>query len=163
MTGWAGTPGGEGIIAIIVGNALVVVVREVRGCEVRYDEFLAKVRERGEYADRPEAERVTQLVLGVLAQRLNSDEAEDLAAQLPGEAGATVLTAGHGAPTAFGVREFLGRVATGAGATARTAEWDASAVLCTVAEAVSGGELNDVLTQLPSGYAPLFGRNGLSD
>jgi hypothetical protein len=34
-------------------------------------------------------------------------------------------------------------------------------VLCTVADAVSGGELNDVLTQLPSGYAVLFGKSTL--
>lgn len=125
---------------------------------MRYDEFLAKVRERGEYADPAEAERVTQLVLGVLAQRLHPDEAEDLAAQLPGPLAAILISASQGGPSGFGVREFLDRVATGAGATARTATWDASAVLCTVGEAISGGELNDVLTQLPSGYATLFGR-----
>jgi uncharacterized protein (DUF2267 family) len=128
---------------------------------MKYHEFVAKVRERGEYPDSEEAERVTQLVLGVLAQRLNRDEAEDLGAQLPLPAGAW-LTQQPGPAAAFGVQEFLGRVATGAGATERTAQWDASAVLCTVAEAVSGGELNDVLTQLPSGYAVLFGRASLS-
>jgi uncharacterized protein (DUF2267 family) len=128
---------------------------------VRYDEFVAKVRERGEYPDRHEAERVTRLVLGVLAQRIDRNEAEDLAAQLPLPAGAW-LTEHPGPATPFGVQEFLGRVAAGSGATVRTAQWDASAVLCTVAEAVSGGELNDVLTQLPSGYAVLFGRASLS-
>ncbi|MEH1014734.1 DUF2267 domain-containing protein [Micromonospora sp. CPCC 206060] len=129
---------------------------------MRYDEFVARVRERGEYPDRAETERVIQQVLGVLAQRLSPDEAEDLAAQLPLPAGAW-LTARSGGAVAFGVREFLGRVASGVGATERTAEWDASAVLSTVAEAVSGGELNDVLTQLPSGFAVLFGRPVLSD
>jgi uncharacterized protein (DUF2267 family) len=129
---------------------------------VRYDEFLARVRERGEYTDTAEAERVTHLVLGILAQRLHPDEAEDLAAQLPGPLAATLISAGQGGAGRFGAEAFLARVATGAGATARTAEWDASAVLCTVTEAVSGGELNDVLTQLPSGYAVLFGRPGLS-
>jgi uncharacterized protein (DUF2267 family) len=128
---------------------------------MKYDEFVAKVRERGEYSDRQETERVIRLVLGVLAQRLEPGEAEDLAAQLPLPAGAW-LTEQRGPATAFGVQEFLGRVATGAGATERTALWDASAVLCTVAEAVSGGELNDVLSQLPSGYAALFGRASLS-
>lgn len=126
-----------------------------------YDEFLAKVRDRGEYADRAEAERVTQLVLTVLAQRLDANEAADLAAQLPRPAGA-VLTEGPGPAVRLGVHDFLGRVATGTGATERTAQWDASAVLSTVAETISGGELNDVLTQLPSGYAMLFGRPGLS-
>jgi uncharacterized protein (DUF2267 family) len=32
----------------------------------------------------------------------------------------------------------------------------------TLADAVSGGELNQVLSQLPSRYATLFGRPGLS-
>lgn len=128
---------------------------------MKYDDFVAKVLERGEYADRQEAERVTQLVLGVLAERLNADEVDDLAAQLPPQV-AVALAVGPQVPATFGVHEFLGRVAAGIGATEQTAEWDSSAVLCTVAEAVSGGELNDVLTQLPSGFAVLFGRSGLS-
>ncbi|MEV4755191.1 DUF2267 domain-containing protein [Micromonospora sp. NPDC049559] len=128
---------------------------------MKYDEFVARVRERGEYGDRQEAERVTRLVLGVLAQRLNFDEAEDLAAQLPLPAGAW-LTEQAGPAVPFGVQEFLARIATGTGATEQTAQWDASAVLSTVAEAVTGGELNDVLSQLPSGYAVLFGRASMS-
>jgi hypothetical protein len=35
-------------------------------------------------------------------------------------------------------------------------------VLSTLADAISGGELNQLLSQLPSGYATLFGRPGLS-
>ena len=128
---------------------------------MKYDDFVAKIQDRGEYPDRYEAERVTRLVLGVLSQRLDRNEVEDLAAQLPLPAGAW-LTEHPGPAAAFGVQEFLGRVASGAGATVRTAQWDASAVLSTVAEAVSGGELNDVLSQLPSGYAALFGRASLS-
>jgi uncharacterized protein (DUF2267 family) len=50
---------------------------------MRYDEFLAKVRERGEYADAHEAERVTRAVLGTLARRLSPGEVRDRAAQLP--------------------------------------------------------------------------------
>jgi uncharacterized protein (DUF2267 family) len=40
--------------------------------------------------------------------------------------------------------------------------WDASAVLSRLADAISSGELNQLLSQLPSGYATLFGRPGLS-
>src|SRR2546421_9543127 len=130
------------------------------GSAVRYDEFLARVRERGEYADQQEAERITRAVLGVLAGRLNPGEVKDLAAQLPRQAAAAL--AGAGSAEVFGVQEFLRRVAAATGASEKTAEWDASAVLCTVADAISGGELNDVLTQLPSGYAVLFGKPTLS-
>lgn len=129
---------------------------------MRYDDFLARVRELGEYPDRAEAERVTQQVLGVLGQRLDQREAVQLAAQLPHPAAEMLTGAAAGPAARFGVREFLGRVATGVGATSRIARWDTSAVLSTVADAVSGGELNDVLTQLPAGYAELFGRAQLS-
>ncbi|MEE4420277.1 hypothetical protein [Streptomyces bugieae] len=50
-----------------------------------------------------------------------------------------------------------------ASARTRTAEWDARAVLCTVAEAGSGGELNQVLGRPPSGHAVFFGKPGLGD
>jgi uncharacterized protein (DUF2267 family) len=128
---------------------------------MRYDQFLAQVRERGEYADRDEAESTSQVVLSVLAGRLIPDEADDLAAQLPDEA-AGMLTDFDGETETFGVHEFLRRVAEATGATERTAQWDASAVLSTVADGISGGELNDVLSQLPSGYAVLFGKSAIS-
>lgn len=123
------------------------------------DEFLAKVRELGEYADRAETERATRAVLGLLGQRLG-DEAKDLAAQLPGDLADAVLT--EGAAESYGEAEFLRRLASELGATEETARWDASAVLTTVAEAVTGGQLNQILTRLPSGYAELFGKPDLS-
>jgi uncharacterized protein (DUF2267 family) len=65
-------------------------------------------------------------------------------------------------PETFGVEEFVRRVAERIGARPGTAEWDASAVLSTIADAVSGGQLNQLLSQLPSGYAPLFGKPELA-
>lgn len=128
---------------------------------MRYDQFLAKVRERGEYADTDQAEQVTRAVLGVLARRLQPGEVADLAAQLPRQL-IPALPTDHDQVETFGVTEFLRRIAPATGATERTAQWDASAVLCTLAEAVSGGEINDVLSQLPSGFATLFGKASLS-
>lgn len=127
---------------------------------MRYDEFLARVREHGEYADRAEADRTTRAVLGLLGRRLVDGERKDLAAQLPGELQDAVLTAVP--QEAFGVEEFLRRLAHELSASEETARWDASAVLTTLAAAVSGGELNHVLTQLPAGYAPLFGKADLA-
>ncbi|MFV2121359.1 DUF2267 domain-containing protein, partial [Streptomyces sp. Act-28] len=54
---------------------------------MRQDEFLARVRERGEYRDQDEAARITRAVLGVLGHRVTPDEAADLAARLPGDLG----------------------------------------------------------------------------
>ncbi len=129
---------------------------------MRHDEFLAKVRERGEYHGQEEAEEVTASVLRVLASRITSSEAEDLAAQLPEPLDRPLIDGAGTQAGIFGVEEFLRRVGRLTGARPRTAEWDASAVLSTLAEAVSGGELNQVLSQLPSGFAPLFGKPELS-
>ena len=50
---------------------------------MNYDQFVAAVRDRGEYSDHTEAEQVATWVLEVLARRLTREEADDLAAQLP--------------------------------------------------------------------------------
>jgi uncharacterized protein (DUF2267 family) len=125
---------------------------------MKYDEFLARVRELGEYRDRAETEQVTESVLRVLASRITPGEAKDLAAQLSGPLGEFLAADPDQPPESFGTAEFCRRVAGLVGATPRTAEWDASAVLSTVADAVTGGELNQVLSQLPSSYATLFGK-----
>lgn len=129
---------------------------------MKADDFLAKVRERGEFADQEEARLVTATVLGVLAERLAGDEPGNLAAQLPAGIDELVtdelVTAQeHSSRESFGVEEFLRRVAAALNGSPESAKWDASAVLCTTAEAVTGGQLNQVLTQLQPGYAELFG------
>ncbi|MEU6807882.1 DUF2267 domain-containing protein [Streptomyces sp. NPDC046831] len=125
-------------------------------------EFLARVRELGEYDSQDEAAKVTEAVLSVLAQRISPGEVDDLASQLPGRLGPALAEAKPPQAESFGIEEFYRRVAERTGARPRTAEWDASAVLTTVAEAVSGGELNQIISQLPSGYAVLFGKADLA-
>ncbi|MGW7256554.1 DUF2267 domain-containing protein [Streptomyces sp. NPDC054834] len=129
---------------------------------MRYDEFLARVRERGEYGSQDEAATVTEAVLRVLAQRISPGEVDDLASQLPGPLGQTLADAKPEQAESFGIEEFYRRVAEAVGARSRTAEWDASAVLTAVADTVSGGELNQIISQLPSGYAVLFGKADLA-
>lgn len=124
---------------------------------MKIDEFLARIGERGEYAEHTEAERVARGILTVLGERLDGGEAKDLAAQLPADLQDVLLTAPQ-PPTSLGPEDFLTRVAAVLGTSPETARWDASAVLSTVADAVSDGELNDVLSQLPRGFPELFGR-----
>ena len=121
---------------------------------MKRDEFLARVRERGEYTSQDEAHQITEQVLDVLSERISPGEVKDLASQLP---------APREQAENFGIEEFYRRVAERTGARPRTAQWDASAVLSTVADAVSGGELNQVISQLPSSYAVLFGKADLAD
>jgi uncharacterized protein (DUF2267 family) len=129
---------------------------------VKHDEFVAAVRERGEYADQREAEEVAMWVLEVLARRLPREEASDLAAQLPDPLPKAVQRRGDQPAETSGVEEFLLHVAERIGARPGTAEWDASAVLSTIADAVSGGQLDQLLSLLPTGYAPLFGKPELA-
>ncbi|MFI5683096.1 DUF2267 domain-containing protein [Streptomyces sp. NPDC051636] len=130
---------------------------------MKCDEFLARVRERGEYTGRDEAQKIAEEVLGVLATRISPGEVEDLASQMPAPLGQTLIGAKRQQAENFGIEEFYRRVAERTGARPRTAQWDASAVLSTVADAVSGGELNQVISQLPSSYAVLFGKADLAD
>jgi uncharacterized protein (DUF2267 family) len=125
-------------------------------------EFLAQVRERGSYADQAESEQVTRAVLGILAERLDGGTAKDVAAQLPEGLQDALLSADKPGQS-YGVEEFLRHVAAKLNTSTETAKWDASAVLSTLAEAVTGGQLNKILTQLPSGYALLFGKPELSE
>lgn len=129
---------------------------------MEYDKIVATIRERGQYQSAGEAEQVAKSVLQVLAGRIGPGEVLDLAEQLPQPLADALRSGTRDRAESYGVEEFCRRIAGRTGAGPQTAEWDASAVLSTVAEAVSGGELNQVLTQLPSGYAVLFGKVDLS-
>ncbi|POM23090.1 hypothetical protein BTM25_52960 [Actinomadura rubteroloni] len=130
---------------------------------MKYGQFIKTVRENGEYTDRREAEHVAVSVLEVLRSRMTPEGAAHLAAQLPEPLDDVLLADAPDLPGSFGVDEFCRRVAERTHAAGTSAQMDASVVLSTVAATVSGGELNRVLSQLPSGYAPLFGEHELSD
>jgi uncharacterized protein (DUF2267 family) len=122
-------------------------------------EFLSRVREYGEYDSAGQATRVTTVVLRKLGARLTPGKVRALAAQLPPLAREALgpVEDGRSAPD-FGVEEFRRRIAQALNAHPATAEWDTSAVLATVAQAVDDDCLRTVLGSLPEGFAPLFGR-----
>lgn len=101
-------------------------------------------------------------MLQTLAARIMPGEAAGLAAQLPGPLADVIRQAARQQPETFGVEEFCCWVADQTGGKSGTAEGDASAVLSTLAEAVTGGQLGQLICQLLSGYAPLFGQPGLA-
>ncbi|MFG3153397.1 DUF2267 domain-containing protein [Streptomyces sp. NPDC048219] len=124
---------------------------------MRLDEFLTRVRDRGEYHSEEEAQQVTTAVLWVIASRIAPEEAAALAAHLPAPLD-DALRLERGRPESFGRAEFLRRVAQQTGARPRTAEWDAGAVLSTLAEAVPGERADGLRGALPADCADLFGR-----
>ncbi|MBA8826299.1 uncharacterized protein (DUF2267 family) [Saccharopolyspora lacisalsi] len=124
---------------------------------MKHDELLARVRDSGEYDTREETERVVRVVLAVLGVRLGGGEAEDLAAQVPDQVSGVLTVQADSGGVQVGIEDFLREVSRQLGtASTEAARWDASAVLTTLAEGITGGELNQLLSQLPSGYAPLF-------
>ena len=118
---------------------------------MEYSEFLGQVQNRLELDSQQAAQKVTRITLETLGKRLEPGEAEDLAAQLPEEIGRH-LTKSEEAES-FGWQAFVDRVAEGEGLTDEDdradAAYRAQVVMDLVAEAVSVGELDDVVAQLP--------------
>ncbi len=102
------------------------------------------------------AEQALAATLTTLAARISEEEAEDLAAQLPGEVKAQLMGAAAGGEV-FSVDEFVRRVAEREGGIPlEEARAHAEAVLISIREAISGGEFEDILLQLPDDYLELF-------
>ena len=102
------------------------------------------------------AERIEHATLRTLADRITGGESQDLAAQLPARLQDDLRPPREDAE-AFGVDEFVRRVAERGDVAPEEARTGAAAVLTTVREAVTPGEFDDVLSQLPQEYRELVG------
>ncbi|GAA2263102.1 MULTISPECIES: DUF2267 domain-containing protein [Kitasatospora] len=125
---------------------------------LRWEAFLEEVRERGEYDSPQEAERAARVVLALLGAHLVGEVRAELAARLP-ETMALILLNPLQAAEPLNAERFVRATAAWIeGATEATALWDIGAVLSTVADAAGDDLMDQVLLQLPPGYALLFGR-----
>ncbi|GGX33009.1 DUF2267 domain-containing protein [Streptomyces noursei] len=125
---------------------------------IRWEEFLERVRERGEYDTRHEAERAARVVLALLGAHVVGQERSALAARLP-ETFALILLNPLPAAEPLAPERFVRATAAWIeGATEETAKWDIGAVLSVVAEAAGEDLTRRLLLQLPVGYDLLFGR-----
>ncbi|MDQ1019238.1 DUF2267 domain-containing protein [Streptomyces afghaniensis] len=133
-----------------------------RGDDNAWIRLIDAVRESGQYPTRPEAERVTRIVLSALGGHVIGDERVDLARALPEEA-ARVVASQIPATRRLTAAEFVDSVAARIeGATPATARWDVSSVLSVLPPLVGDDLITRILAQLPPGYALLFGRADLS-
>jgi uncharacterized protein (DUF2267 family) len=121
---------------------------------MQYDEFIALVSERTGLFE-GEAVALTRATLATLAERISGGEARDLAAQLPGPLQDALLPTKEEAE-AFSFDEFVRRVAERSGHV--TSESDVIAVMATLRDAVTPGEFDDVLSQLPNEFQRLGAR-----
>ena len=120
---------------------------------MNYDTFIDMVAQRAG-VDSEAAVDLTRGTLETLADRLTGGEAMDLAAQLPQPLQATMRNPADAAER-FGAPEFIRRVGERAGVDEATARTGVRAVLTTVREAVTGGEFDDVMSQLPREFRDL--------
>lgn len=105
---------------------------------------------------REEAERAVHATLQTLGERIDREEARQLAAQLP--PGIAPWIATTTSAEGFDADAFAERVARRAGLDDRVARRAVPAVLDAVARSVSGKEWDDMVAELPAGYAPLLPR-----
>jgi uncharacterized protein (DUF2267 family) len=117
-----------------------------------YDRFIATVGLTAGMSP-TEAERAARATLQTLAERLSAGEARDVAEQLPPELAPWLAT--NEPAEAFGVDEFLRRVADRAGVDPGTAERYAHAVFEALGRVVSDDEIDDMAAELPSDFEPL--------
>jgi uncharacterized protein (DUF2267 family) len=123
---------------------------------MRYIEFVNDVEERAAGGlDHEQAQRAIRATLATLAEYVSAKETRDLAAQLPREL-KPMLAKRTSAGEPFPPKEFVRRVAAREQLSASEAFDRTRAVFDVLAEAVTAGELEDVLAELPDECKELF-------
>jgi uncharacterized protein (DUF2267 family) len=112
------------------------------------EEFLRRVAAR-EGVDVPTADRHARAVMAALRRAVPPDEIEDLASELSKDYEPLVAEAEGRFFRAMPAEEFLQRVADRAGISQADATAATEAVLETLADRIAGGEVADVISQLP--------------
>ena len=120
------------------------------------------MKERGAYGTAEEAERAARVVLALLGAHLSGEARAQLAARLPEGFVLILLDPLQSAEPLPPERFVRATAAWIEGATEHTAARDVSAVLSTAADAAGDDLLGQILLQLPTGYALLFGRAELT-
>ncbi|WP_316519776.1 DUF2267 domain-containing protein [Kitasatospora brasiliensis] len=124
---------------------------------ISWEDFLARVVERGEYRGEAEADHAARVVLALLGEHLVGSESSELADALP-LAYAPLLRDARPTAEPLTAERFVQAVVGWInGATPATAQWDIGAVLSTVEDLVPKELMDRVIEQLPDGYDLLFG------
>ncbi|RIV41321.1 DUF2267 domain-containing protein [Micromonospora radicis] len=122
---------------------------------MNYDTFVDQVAQRTSTSS-ARAVELTGATLETLAERLTGGEALDLAVQLPEPLRLSLRpTPGTEAAHRFGAAEFVARVALRADVSEPAARNVVRAVFTTIREAVTGGEFDELVVQLPRDYRDL--------
>jgi uncharacterized protein (DUF2267 family) len=124
---------------------------------MQHDEFIAQVKRRAHLRTSGDAELATRATLETLAERLAGNEANNAAAQLPKGIAQYLQHQYAGAGVRLSLDEFFERISLREGVELPQAVNHAHAVIDVLTDAISYGEIQDIRTQLPPEFAPLFG------
>lgn len=117
-------------------------------------EFVDLVRDAGEFDTDERARQVTTAVLSALGSAIEPGEAQDLAVHLPGEFEDQIVDAAEAGAGPPPYDEFRERIREGADVT--DAEAAVRAVTAALVEFLGEDEVDDVRSQLPPEYSPVF-------
>jgi uncharacterized protein (DUF2267 family) len=121
---------------------------------VRFEDFIRRVDDRAAIGDRFEAERTAVVVLQDLCDQLTGKEANDLLSQLPATFRELIAVSPSALPLTLD--EFVERVARELEVTPDEARSRIRAVFATLREAITLGELRDVVEELDPAYVDLL-------
>ncbi|GAA3823915.1 hypothetical protein GCM10022226_50620 [Sphaerisporangium flaviroseum] len=121
------------------------------------DEFLRRVAER-EGTDVQTAERHAVAVFAALSRAVTAKEFEDAVSELPKDFWPLIEKGRRPEVPVMPYEEFLSRVADRAGLDEEGARRAAEAVLETLAERIAGGEVRDLIKELPPELGPALER-----
>jgi uncharacterized protein (DUF2267 family) len=122
---------------------------------MKYHDFLGQVQHRARMATTEDAVSATRATLQTLAERITRGQANHVAAQLPEEL-AIYLSDAQAKPERFSLDEFLDRVASRENADMPDAVFHARVVVEVLGEAIAPDEMEQLRSQLPAEYKPLF-------
>jgi uncharacterized protein (DUF2267 family) len=128
-----------------------------------YDEIINRVQDYTGISDRKHAEQVLRAVLGTLGEIVYRTEERQMAAQLPKELKGVFHEyqppeRGMADRAAYPVEEFYNRVKARANVTFQESQRFTHQVLYVLQEAVSPGEIDDVIREMRPEFRKLFSR-----
>jgi uncharacterized protein (DUF2267 family) len=121
-----------------------------------YDEFVGQVQHRAKLSSTEDAVRAIRCTLQTLGQRLAGDEADNLASQLPREIGIFLTQNSSEEGVRLSLDQFFQTVCDCEGAELPDSVYHARVVIEVLTEAVTIGELEDAIAQLPPEFNELF-------
>ena len=121
---------------------------------MNHDEFVGQVQHLAHLPSRGDAEMVIRATFETLGERLQTESAEHVAAQLPAELGRHLKNRPF---QHLSLQDFKERVAEREHRDVRKAAFHARCVLATLRHAISPGAVRKIRLQLPEEFDPLFG------